>query len=52
MGTITYNDVIYQLPESNDDVISLVKQAIATGAELRIRGSGHSVPHTFLTALH
>lgn len=49
MGTITYNEVIYQLPESDDDVVTLVKQAIAASAELRIRGSGHSVLQTFST---
>ena len=47
MQSIVFNDTPYQLPESVDDVIELVKQAATQGKQLRIRGAGHSIPQTF-----
>lgn len=49
MESITFDNVVYQLPESTDDVISLVKQALAHNTEIRVRGAGHSVAQTFAT---
>lgn len=49
MDSITFNNVVYQLPESTGDVVSLVKQALSENTEIRVRGSGHSVLQTFST---
>lgn len=49
MDTIIFDNVTYQLPESVDDVIALVKTTGLQNTHLRIRGAGHSIPPTFET---
>ena len=44
MKTITVNGAIYWLPENNNDVITLVNDAVTNNEIICLRGSGHSFP--------
>ena len=44
METIIVNGATYWLPESNDDVIALVQEALDKNELICVRGSGHSFP--------
>ncbi|MBB6113100.1 D-arabinono-1,4-lactone oxidase [Mucilaginibacter lappiensis] len=44
MDTIIVNGATYWLPESNDDVIALVQEALDKNEIICVRGSGHSFP--------
>jgi D-arabinono-1,4-lactone oxidase len=44
MNTLNVDDIIYNLPENEADVMSLVNQARATNSIICMRGAAHSFP--------